>query len=152
MRRSALPVPIALGAAVWPRWCRSSLGSLIFGPDKSAGDGHPPAVGPVVQTAKSRRTLQIAAQAVEALRSRQARQDCDRESARELWHETSLVFTTSVGTEMDSHNVGRSTPDSQTTDQVEGTRPVRTWVSLAAGATADGIADVDCRCLGSADP
>ena len=28
--------------------------------------------------------------------------------ARELWHETGLAFTTSIGTELDSHNVRRS--------------------------------------------
>jgi integrase len=61
-----------------------------------------------VKTVKSRRTLEIAPQAVEALRRRQAQQGLDREAARELWHETGLVFTTSVGTEMDAHNVRRS--------------------------------------------
>jgi integrase len=61
-----------------------------------------------VKTVKSRRTLDIAPQAVEALRRRQAQQERDREAARELWHETGLVFTTSVATEMDSHNVRRS--------------------------------------------
>jgi integrase len=61
-----------------------------------------------VKTVKSRRTLEIAPQAVEALRRRQAQQDRDREAARELWHETGLAFTTSVGSEMDSHNVRRS--------------------------------------------
>jgi len=61
-----------------------------------------------VKTVKSRRTLEIAPQAVEALRRRQAQQDRDRGQARELWHEAGLVFTTSIGTELDSHNVRRS--------------------------------------------
>lgn len=61
-----------------------------------------------VKTVKSRRTLEIAPQAVEALRRRQDQQDKDRVNARELWHETGLVFTTTIGTEMDSHNVRRS--------------------------------------------
>jgi integrase len=61
-----------------------------------------------VKTVKSRRTLEIAQQAVDALRRRQAQQDRDRVQARELWHETGLVFTTPIGTEMDSHNVRRS--------------------------------------------
>jgi integrase len=61
-----------------------------------------------VKTVKSRRTLEIPPQAVEALRRRRAQQDKDRVNARELWAETGLVFTTSVGTEMDSHNVRRS--------------------------------------------
>jgi integrase len=61
-----------------------------------------------VKTVKSRRTLEIAPQAVEALRRRQSQQDSDRMQARELWHETGLVFTTSIGTELDSHNIRRS--------------------------------------------
>jgi integrase len=61
-----------------------------------------------VKTVKSRRTLEIAQQAVEALRRRQTQQDRDRVQARELWHETGLVFTTSIGTELDSHNIRRS--------------------------------------------
>jgi integrase len=61
-----------------------------------------------VKTVKSRRTLEIAPQAVEALRRRQTQQERDREQARELWHETGLVFTTSIGTELDSHNIRRS--------------------------------------------
>jgi integrase len=61
-----------------------------------------------VKTVKSRRTLEIAPQAVEALRRRQTQQERDRGQARELWHETGLVFTTSIGTELDSHNIRRS--------------------------------------------
>jgi len=61
-----------------------------------------------VKTVKSRRTLEIAPQAVEALRRRQTHQERDRVQARELWHETGLVFTTSIGTELDSHNIRRS--------------------------------------------
>jgi integrase len=61
-----------------------------------------------VKTVKSRRTLEIAPQAVVALRRRQEAQEKDRANARELWTETGLVFTTSVGTELDSHNIRRS--------------------------------------------
>ncbi len=61
-----------------------------------------------VKTVKSRRTLEIAPQAVEALRRRQTQQERDRAQARELWHETGLVFATSIGTELDSHNIRRS--------------------------------------------
>jgi integrase len=61
-----------------------------------------------VKTVKSRRTLEIAPQAVEALRRRQTQQERDRVQARELWHETGLAFTTSIGTELDSHNIRRS--------------------------------------------
>jgi integrase len=62
----------------------------------------------MVRTVKSRRTLEIVPQAVEVLRRRQAQQERDRVHARELWRETGLVFTTSIGTELDSHNIGRS--------------------------------------------
>jgi integrase len=61
-----------------------------------------------MKTVKSRRTSEIASQAVEALRRRQTQQERDRVQARELWHETGLVFTPSIGTEMDSHNIRRS--------------------------------------------
>ncbi len=61
-----------------------------------------------VKTVKSRRTLEIAPQAVAALERRQKQQEQDRIAARELWHQTGLAFTTSVGTEIDSHNVRRS--------------------------------------------
>ena len=61
-----------------------------------------------MKTVKSRRTLEIAPQAVEALRRRLTQQERDRVQARELWHETGLVFTTSIGTELDSHNIRRS--------------------------------------------
>jgi integrase len=47
-----------------------------------------------VKTVKSRRTLEIAPQAVEALRRRQTQQEQDRVQAREVWHDSGLVFTT----------------------------------------------------------
>lgn len=61
-----------------------------------------------VKTVKSRRTLEIAPQAVEALRRRRAQQDKDRANAREIWTETGLVFTTSVGTALDPSHIRRS--------------------------------------------
>jgi integrase len=61
-----------------------------------------------VKTAKSRRSLEIPQQAVEALQRRLEQQDKDRVKAAELWQETGLVFTSSIGTELDSHNVRRA--------------------------------------------
>ena len=61
-----------------------------------------------VKTAKSRRTLAIPEQAADALRRRLRQQAADRETAGKLWRETGLVFTTSLGGELDSHNVRRS--------------------------------------------
>lgn len=84
------------------RWDHVDLGAAtihVWRSTRAHGD---------VKTVKSRRTLEIAPQAVEALRRRQAQQERDRVQARELWRETGLVFTTSVGTELDSHNIRRS--------------------------------------------
>jgi len=60
-----------------------------------------------VKTERSRRTLALPAPAVEALRAHRNAQDADRDSAGGIWDETGLVFTTTVGTELDSHNVRR---------------------------------------------
>jgi integrase len=45
--------------------------------------------------------------AVEALRGQRERQDRERADAGELWREYGLVFTTSVGTGYESHNLRR---------------------------------------------
>jgi integrase len=60
-----------------------------------------------VKTEKSRRTLGLPPAAVDALRRRQKEQNADRAKAGEVWQETGLVFTTTVGTELDAHNVRR---------------------------------------------
>ena len=59
------------------------------------------------KTEKSRRTLALPAPVVEALREESYLQEAARFKAGEFWHETGLVFTTSVGTELDAHNVRR---------------------------------------------
>jgi site-specific recombinase XerD len=41
------------------------------------------------------------------LRKRKAVQAADRLKAGELWHDTGLVFTSSVGTILDQHNIRR---------------------------------------------
>lgn len=60
-----------------------------------------------VKTEKSRRTLALPEPAVEALREEAYLQEAARFKAGPLWTETGLVFTTSVGTELDAHNVRR---------------------------------------------
>jgi hypothetical protein len=45
--------------------------------------------------------------AVDALRSQRRRQAAERAGAGELWQEYELVFTTSVGTGYESHNLRR---------------------------------------------
>ena len=59
------------------------------------------------KTEKSRRTLGLPLPGVEALRKRMEFQDADRAKADKLWQETGLVFTTTVGTGLDAHNVRR---------------------------------------------
>jgi integrase len=60
-----------------------------------------------VKTEKSRRTLKLPHLVVDALVKQRARQDDDREIAGPLWQENGLVFATSVGTALESHNVRR---------------------------------------------
>ena len=59
------------------------------------------------KTTKSRRTLALPPQAVEALKAHRAKQAADRLAAGRLWQETNLVFCTTVGTELDAANVRR---------------------------------------------
>jgi integrase len=59
------------------------------------------------KTAKSRRTLGLPQAVVEALREHRLRQADERLAAGELWKDDDLVFTTTVGTELDAANVRR---------------------------------------------
>ena len=59
------------------------------------------------KTNRSRRTLKLPEIAVEALRGQRQRQARERADAGELWQEHGLVFTTSVGTGYESHNLRR---------------------------------------------
>jgi integrase len=56
---------------------------------------------------RSRRTLRLPQIAVEALRGQLRRQASERAMAGELWQEHGLVFTTTVGTAYESHNLRR---------------------------------------------
>jgi integrase len=60
-----------------------------------------------VKTEKSRRTLKLPQLAVDALLENHSRQAREREAAGPLWQNKELVFATSVGTSLDSHNVRR---------------------------------------------
>ena len=71
----------------------------VWRSDRAGGD---------TKTPKSRRTLRLAQIAVNALRQRKAAQAADRLKAGELWHDTGLVFTTTIGTMLDQHNVRRA--------------------------------------------
>jgi integrase len=59
------------------------------------------------KTQRSRRTLKLPEIAVEALRTQMTRQAEERANAGELWQEYGLVFTTTVGTPYESHNLRR---------------------------------------------
>src|SRR5580658_9042130 len=59
------------------------------------------------KTMRSRRTLRLPQMAVEALRGQMRRQASERAIAGELWQEHGLVFTTTVGTAYESHNLRR---------------------------------------------
>ena len=57
------------------------------------------------KTAKSRRTLGLPQAVVEALREHRVRQGQEKLAAGDLWKDHDLVFTTTVGTELDAANV-----------------------------------------------
>ena len=59
------------------------------------------------KTPKSRRVLLLPQLAVDALRDQRRRQAAVRLSAGELWQDHGLVFASSVGTQLDRHNVRR---------------------------------------------
>lgn len=60
------------------------------------------------KTPKSRRTLALPQRAVEALEAQKVRQEEDKKAAGDRWQEQGLVFASTVGTELDSHNVRRA--------------------------------------------
>lgn len=70
----------------------------VWRSDRAGGD---------TKTARSRRTLRLPEIALGALGERKAAQAADRLKAGELWQDSGLVFTTSVGTMLDQHNVRR---------------------------------------------
>jgi integrase len=83
------------------RWDHVDLAAgtvAVWRSDRAGGD---------TKTPKSRRTLKLARIAVEALRQRRVRQDADRLRAGDLWHDSGLVFTSTLGTMLDQHNIRR---------------------------------------------
>jgi integrase len=59
------------------------------------------------KTAKSRRTLGLPQAVVDALREHRVRQDEEKSAAGKLWRDGDLVFTSTVGTELEAANVRR---------------------------------------------
>ena len=83
------------------RWDHVDLDAgtvAVWRSDRAGGD---------TKTPKSRRTLRLAQIAVDALRQRKAAQAADRLKAGEAWQDTGLVFTTTIGTMLDQHNIRR---------------------------------------------
>ena len=70
----------------------------IWRSDRAGGD---------TKTARSRRTLKLPEIALSALRERRVAQVADRLEAGEMWQDSGLVFTTSIGTMLDQHNIRR---------------------------------------------
>jgi integrase len=60
------------------------------------------------KTPKSRRTLALPQRAVDALKAQKTQQEEDKKAAGERWQDHGLVFASTVGTPLDSHNVRRA--------------------------------------------
>jgi integrase len=60
------------------------------------------------KTKKSRRTLELPDEVVQALRKHHRRQAGDKLKAGERWQENGLVFSTKVGTPLDASSVRRT--------------------------------------------
>jgi integrase len=65
----------------------------VFGPPKST---------------RSRRSIPLLDSSRAALLSHRERQEVERRTAGDLWHESGLFFTTSVGTVVESRNLSRT--------------------------------------------
>jgi integrase len=74
------------------------LAVFVWRSDRAGGD---------TKTPKSRRTLALAARCVVALREQKVQQAAERLAAGQLWEDNDLVFSSTVGTRLDDHNVRR---------------------------------------------
>src|SRR3954454_12783239 len=81
------------------------MDTLIPAPRGKRDD--PRRAGGDTKTRTSRRTLALPRRCVDARREHRDRQATARERAGERWADKDLVFTTSVGTALDSANVRR---------------------------------------------
>jgi integrase len=70
----------------------------VWRSDRAGGD---------TKTPRSRRTLKLPEIAVSALRERRVGQAAERLKAGESWRDSGLVFTTTIGTMLDQHNIRR---------------------------------------------
>ncbi|MEU4545590.1 site-specific integrase [Nonomuraea dietziae] len=72
----------------------------------SAGPSH--RAGDRQAVPESRRTLALPQRAVEALKAQKTQQGEEKQGAGDRWEEQGLAFASTVGTELDSHNVRRA--------------------------------------------
>jgi integrase len=76
----------------------SRIAVFVWRSDRAGGD---------TKTPRSRRSLALARRCVSALRDQKARQAAERLAAGPLRQDHNLVFTSTVGTPLDDHNVRR---------------------------------------------
>jgi integrase len=86
------------GALRWDHVDLEAGTVAIWRSDRAGGD---------TKTARWWRTLKLPEIALSALRERRAAQAADRLKAGKVWQDSGLVFTTSVGTMLDQHNIRR---------------------------------------------
>lgn len=103
----ALALGLRQGEALGLRWRDVDLeaGTLAIRNALQRVDGKLQFVDP--KTSKSRRTVALPEVAVAALRTHRVRQYQERLVAGTRWHDTGLVFTTSIGSGLDGRNVTR---------------------------------------------
>jgi integrase len=103
----AVALGLRQGEALGLRWCDVDLetGTLWVRKALQRIDGELRLVDP--KTERSRRTLDLPAAAVAALKAHRARQLEERLQVGPLWQDSGLVFTTAVGTPLDGGNVRR---------------------------------------------
>jgi len=101
----ALALGLRQGEALGLRWQDVDLeaGTLAVRYQLQRVDGKPALVEP--KTPKSRRTLALPALAVDALRRHRVRQLEERLWAGIRWQEQGLIFTSTIGTPVDEHNL-----------------------------------------------
>ena len=83
------------------RWDHLDLDAgtvAVWRSDRAGGD---------TKTPRSRRTLKLPEIALAALKERRAAQAADRLKAGEVWQDSGVVFTTTIGTMLDQHNIRR---------------------------------------------
>ncbi len=103
----ALAVGLRRGEALGLRWTDVDLdtGTLKVRTSLQRVDGRLQLVEP--KTARSRRTIALPQSAIIALRHHRVRQLQERLLAGQRWHDTGMVFTTTIGTPLDPRNVYR---------------------------------------------